>query len=93
VLKVPVIAESLKKAILKEHKAASEATYGVSMVLSSAGASCRSRSEGLLSLLNEESSYNILKFEMGCVSFFFMIGLFSLCLAPLQSISIGHLRK
>lgn len=66
-LKVPVIAESLKKAILKEHKAASEATYGVSTVLSSASATCRSRSEGLLSLLNEESSYNILKFEIGCV--------------------------
>uniref|UniRef100_A0ACD5WZL5 Uncharacterized protein n=1 Tax=Avena sativa TaxID=4498 RepID=A0ACD5WZL5_AVESA len=66
--KVPVITESLKKAILKEHKAASEATYGVSTVLSSAGATCRSRSEGLLSLLNEESSYNILKFEIGsCV--------------------------
>lgn len=67
-LKVPVIAESLKKAILKEHKAASEATYGVSTVLSSASATCRSRSEGLLSLLNEESSYNILKFEIGCVT-------------------------
>ncbi|CAM0872521.1 unnamed protein product [Alopecurus aequalis] len=66
--KVPIIAESLKKAILKEHKAASEATYGVSTVLSSASASCRSHSEGLLSLLNEESSYDILKFEIGsCV--------------------------
>lgn len=66
--KVPVIADSLKKAILKEHKAASEATYGVSAVLSSARSTCRSRSEGLLSLLNEESSYSIYKFEIGsCV--------------------------
>ncbi|KQK22334.1 uncharacterized protein LOC100828530 [Brachypodium distachyon] len=66
--KVPVIADSLKKAILKEHKAASEATYGVSAVLSSASSTCRSRSEGLLSLLNEESSYSIYKFEIGsCV--------------------------
>lgn len=66
--KVPVVADSLKKAILKEHKAASEASYGVSTILSSASATCRSRSEGLLSLLNEESSYNIFKFEIGsCV--------------------------
>uniref|UniRef100_A0A804LI17 DUF2470 domain-containing protein n=1 Tax=Zea mays TaxID=4577 RepID=A0A804LI17_MAIZE len=52
----------------KEHEAASKASYGVSAILSSAGATCRSRSEGLLSLLSEESSYNILKFDIGsCV--------------------------
>ncbi|XP_062216034.1 uncharacterized protein LOC133916403 isoform X1 [Phragmites australis] len=66
--KVPVIADSLKKAILKEHKAASEASHGVSAILSSAGATCKSRSEGLLGLLNEESSYSIFKFDIGsCV--------------------------
>ncbi|CAD6210626.1 unnamed protein product [Miscanthus lutarioriparius] len=66
--KVPIIADSLKKAILKEHEAASGASYGVSAILSSAGATCRSRSEGLLSLLSEESSYSILKFDIGsCV--------------------------
>ncbi|BAF11627.1 uncharacterized protein [Oryza sativa Japonica Group] len=66
--KVPVIADSLKKAILKEHKAASEASHSVSAILSSASAACRSRSEGLLSLLDQGSSYNILKFEIGsCV--------------------------
>ncbi|KAL5209045.1 hypothetical protein ABZP36_004668 [Zizania latifolia] len=62
--KVPVIADSLKKAILKEHKAATEASYGVSAILSSASATCRSRNEGLLSVLNEKSSYSILKFEI-----------------------------
>lgn len=67
VLKVPVIADSLKKAILKEHKAASEASHSVSAILSSASAACRSRSEGLLSLLDQGSSYNILKFEIGYV--------------------------
>ncbi|KAM3229426.1 hypothetical protein ACQJBY_060345 [Aegilops geniculata] len=72
--KIPVIAESFKKAILKEHKAASEATYGVSTVLSSASATCRSRSEGLLSLLNKESSYNILKFEIGSCVFMDSLG-------------------
>jgi hypothetical protein len=91
--KVPVIAESLKKAILKEHKAASEATYGVSTVLSSAGATCRSRSEGLLSLLNEESSYNILKFEMGCVSCFYARRLFFMFGARTINICLGHLCK
>lgn len=66
--KVPIIADSLKKTILKEHEVASEASHGVSAILSSAGATCRSRSEGLLSLLNEESSYSILKFDIGsCV--------------------------
>nr|ACR38239.1 unknown [Zea mays] len=66
--KVPIIADSLKQTILKEHEAASKASYGVSAILSSAGATCRSRSEGLLSLLSEESSYNILKFDIGsCV--------------------------
>lgn len=66
--KVPIIADSLKKAILKEHEAASGASYGVSAILSSASATCKSRSEGLLSLLSEESSYSILKFDIGsCV--------------------------
>ncbi|CAL4913803.1 unnamed protein product [Urochloa decumbens] len=66
--KVPIIADSLKKAIMKEHEAASAASHGVSAILSSAGATCRSRSEGLLSLLNEESSYSIFKFDIGsCV--------------------------
>jgi hypothetical protein len=68
VVKVPIIADSLKKAILKEHEAASGASYGVSAILSSAGATCRSRSEGLLSLLSEESSYSILKFDIGSVT-------------------------
>ncbi|KAF0935933.1 hypothetical protein E2562_036924 [Oryza meyeriana var. granulata] len=66
--KVPDIADSLKKTILKEHKAASEASHGVSAILSSACTTCRSRSEGLLSLLDQGSSYSILKFEIGsCV--------------------------
>ncbi|RCV17252.1 hypothetical protein SEVIR_3G210100v4 [Setaria viridis] len=66
--KVPIIADSLKKAIMKEHEASSAASHGVSAILSSAGATCRSRSEGLLSLLNEESSYSIFKFDIGsCV--------------------------
>uniref|UniRef100_A0A0D9VSI2 DUF2470 domain-containing protein n=1 Tax=Leersia perrieri TaxID=77586 RepID=A0A0D9VSI2_9ORYZ len=66
--KVPIIADNLKKAIMKEHNAASEASYGVSAILSSASITCRSRSEGLLSLLDQGSSYNILKFEIGsCV--------------------------
>jgi len=81
VLKVPIIADSLKKDILKEHEAASGASYGVSATLSSAGATCRSRSEGLLSLLSEESSYNILKFDIGSVIrlvyFLMMLGIFS----------------
>ncbi|RLN16996.1 uncharacterized protein C2845_PM02G01830 [Panicum miliaceum] len=63
--KVPIIADSLKKAILKEHEASSAASHGVSAILSSAGATCRSRSEGLLSLLNEESPYSIFKFDIG----------------------------
>ncbi|WVZ56475.1 hypothetical protein U9M48_006996 [Paspalum notatum var. saurae] len=66
--KVPIIAESLKQTITKEHETASGASHGVSAILSSAGSSCRSRSEGLLSLLNEESSYSILKFDISsCV--------------------------
>ncbi|KAK3151198.1 hypothetical protein QOZ80_3AG0242930 [Eleusine coracana subsp. coracana] len=66
--KVSVIADSLKKDILKEHRTESEASHGVSAILSSAGATCRSRSEGLLSLLNEENSYSIFKFDIGsCV--------------------------
>ncbi|KAL6907481.1 hypothetical protein ACP4OV_002520 [Aristida adscensionis] len=66
--KVPIIADSLKKTIMKEHKAASEASHGVSAILSSAGATCRLRSEGLLTLLNEETSYNIYKFDISsCV--------------------------
>ncbi|KAF8683692.1 hypothetical protein HU200_044622 [Digitaria exilis] len=66
--KVPVVADSLKNTIMKEHEASSAASHGVSAILSSAGASCKSRSEGLLSLLNEESSYSIFKFDIGsCV--------------------------
>ncbi|KAF8718738.1 hypothetical protein HU200_025039 [Digitaria exilis] len=66
--KVPIVADSLKKTIMKEHEASSAASHGVSAILSSAGATCRSRSEGLLSLLNEESSYSIFKFDIGsCV--------------------------
>jgi hypothetical protein len=65
--KVPIIADSLKKAILKEHEASSAASHGVSAILSSAGATCRSWSEGLLSLLNEESPYSIFKFDIGIV--------------------------
>lgn len=78
-LKVPIIADSLKQTILKEHEAASKASYGVSAILSSAGATCRSRSEGLLSLLSEESSYNILKFDIGsvtCLFIFLILGIF-----------------
>ncbi|KAL5218085.1 hypothetical protein ABZP36_018769 [Zizania latifolia] len=67
--KVQVIADSLKKAILKEHKAATEASHGVSAILSSASATCRSRSEGLLSLLSEKSSYSIFKFEIGSCAY------------------------
>ncbi|KAL6644753.1 hypothetical protein ACP70R_016361 [Stipagrostis hirtigluma subsp. patula] len=67
--KVPIIADSLKKAILKEHKAACEASHGVSAILSSAGATCKSRSEGLLSLLNEESSYSIYKFDISSCAY------------------------
>jgi hypothetical protein len=44
VLKVPIIVDSLKQTILKEHEAASKASYGVLAILSSAGATCRSRS-------------------------------------------------
>lgn len=79
-IKVPIIADSLKKAILKEHETASGASYGLSAILSSAGATCRSRSEGLLSLLSEESSYSILKFDIGSVTwlvYFLMLGMFS----------------
>jgi hypothetical protein len=68
VLKVPVIADSLKKTILKEHKAENEGSQGVSAILSSAGASRMSHSEDLLSLLNEEKSYSIFKFDIGCVN-------------------------
>jgi hypothetical protein len=38
------------------------------VILSSAGASCTSRSEDLLSLLNEMKSYSIFKFDIGCVN-------------------------
>ncbi|XP_006649849.1 uncharacterized protein LOC102714542 [Oryza brachyantha] len=66
--KVPVVADALKKAILKEHKAACEFSHGVSDILSSASAACRSRSEGLLSVLDQGSTYTVLKFEVGsCV--------------------------
>jgi len=66
--KVPIIVDSLKKAIMKEHEASSAASHGVTAILSSAGATCRSRSEGLLSILNDDSSYSIFKFDIGsCV--------------------------
>lgn len=66
-LKVPIVTDSLKKTIMKEHEASSAASHGVSAILSSAGATCRSRSEGLLSLLSEESLYSIFKFDIGYV--------------------------
>ena len=66
-LKVPIIVNSLKKAIMKKHEASSAASHGVTAILSSAGATCRSRSEGLLSILNDDSSYSIFKFDIGFV--------------------------
>ncbi|OEL26833.1 hypothetical protein BAE44_0012148 [Dichanthelium oligosanthes] len=57
--KVPIIADSLKKAIMREHEASSQASHGVSAILSSAGAT----SSSCVYIDSSGSSHNI---ELDC---------------------------
>ncbi|WOL14893.1 hypothetical protein Cni_G23674 [Canna indica] len=62
--KVQVVMESLAESVLSEHGTVNQSSYAVSSILSSAGASCGSRSEHLQWLLTESSNYNVYKFNI-----------------------------
>ncbi|KAJ0962371.1 hypothetical protein J5N97_030199 [Dioscorea zingiberensis] len=67
--KVHRVAESLRESILMEYNIASQASYTVSSVLSSAGVNCRARCENFLEILDESSKYAVYKFDINSCSY------------------------
>ncbi|XP_072995239.1 uncharacterized protein [Typha latifolia] len=67
--KVQVVKDSIKESILSEYNTASQASYTVSAILSSASISCRSRSEGFVDILNANDCYNVYKFDISSCTY------------------------
>ncbi|KAH7667840.1 FMN-binding split barrel-containing protein [Dioscorea alata] len=67
--KVHRVAESLRESILMEYNLANQASYTVSALLSSAGASCRSRCENFLEILGESDKYAVYKFDINSCTY------------------------
>ncbi|KAM0948273.1 putative FMN-binding split barrel, heme oxygenase HugZ-like superfamily [Dioscorea sansibarensis] len=67
--KVHRVAESLRESILMEYNLANQASYTVSALLSSAGASCRSRCENFLEILGESDKYAVYKLDINSCTY------------------------
>lgn len=67
--KVQMVTESLKESILSEYKKASQASYAVSAILSSASVNCKSRCEILQEILEQNENYAVYKFNIRSCSF------------------------
>ncbi|ONK67771.1 uncharacterized protein A4U43_C05F3600 [Asparagus officinalis] len=62
--KVQMVTENLRESILSEYEKATQASYAVTALLSSASANCRSRCEILQEILGKSENYAVYKFNI-----------------------------